>query len=563
LNSSSFTDAFWITDQTLNSRKEYLSLKDSDIAVLVKLAVWGRSKAPLLAKEFYDQQFSFLPTKEFFTEFAASRHMPLKTLRDHLEKTQAQYFIEIFDEAAAGGKFGLDYFERRLSVGSMHVKAGLPMKWYIGAYMLYFDLARKHLEADFKFKPSLRRSAERALLAIFNYDMQAASDSFILDFIEGAGFDLTSVKPKSGKDLSEHLVDIRRTFGAEIKRYADALVAGDLSVSITPLSEDDHMRNAFQTSFAQLRDVVDLLSKNMSVMETCGEMISEGAECTNQSADKVIKGTRVQYDAADRATHGMKEAVTKVEGVASAAVGMSEMAKKSSLMATAGGNAVRRTVETMRSIQTEMDISAAKVEGLGLKSREVDAIVETITGIAEQTNLLALNAAIEAARAGDQGRGFAVVADEVRKLAERSSLATGEITRLIHAMQEEISQVVTAISRSHKQVSEGVVNSQKAEEALSDIVSSADSVASEIYGVSTAAEEMSVQVEAVLSTVEFVASAARQNVDDVATMAQDVNNAVSAVNTLSYMTETVKKAITHFSLDGNDDEEKNINKRAA
>jgi hypothetical protein len=46
-------------------------------------------------------------------------------------------------------------------------------------------------------------------------------------------------------------------------------------------------------------------------------------------------------------------------------------------------------------------------------------------------------------------------------------------------------------------------------------------------------------------------------------MAQDVNNAVSAVNTLSYMTETVKKAITHFSLDGNDDEEKNINKRAA
>ena len=32
------------------------------------------------------------------------------------------------------------------------------------------------------------------------------------------------------------------------------------------------------------------------------------------------------------------------------------------------------------------------------------------------------------ARAGEQGKGFAVVADEVRKLAERSSLATKEIT---------------------------------------------------------------------------------------------------------------------------------------
>jgi methyl-accepting chemotaxis protein len=37
---------------------------------------------------------------------------------------------------------------------------------------------------------------------------------------------------------------------------------------------------------------------------------------------------------------------------------------------------------------------------LALKSEQVGAIVETITGIAEQTNLLALNAAIEATRAG-------------------------------------------------------------------------------------------------------------------------------------------------------------------
>ena len=77
------------------------------------------------------------------------------------------------------------------------------------------------------------------------------------------------------------------------------------------------------------------------------------------------------------------------------------------------------------------------IDGLADKSKQIGAIVETITGIAEQTNLLALNTAIEAARAGEQGRGFAVVAEEVRKLAEESQEAAAQIARLISAIQVE------------------------------------------------------------------------------------------------------------------------------
>lgn len=82
-----------------------------------------------------------------------------------------------------------------------------------------------------------------------------------------------------------------------------------------------------------------------------------------------------------------------------------------------------------------------KVETLADRSKEINGIVDLISGIASQTNLLALNAAIEAARAGEAGRGFAVVAGEIRSLAEKTALATADIVKKIGEVQAEILSV--------------------------------------------------------------------------------------------------------------------------
>ena len=101
-------------------------------------------------------------------------------------KVEAAYFTDIFD-AAAGSGFGLTYFERRLKIGHMHNAINLPVKWMWGVDSVYLDIVRQQLRRSFRFQPGLRGRAERAISTVFNFDMQAVFESFVLDVMMSAG----------------------------------------------------------------------------------------------------------------------------------------------------------------------------------------------------------------------------------------------------------------------------------------------------------------------------------------------------------------------------------------
>ena len=138
---------------------------------------------------------------------------------------------------------------------------------------------------------------------------------------------------------------------------------------------------------------------------------------------KVVKVVKFCSDITER--------VLKQQAIREAAEVAYSTSEETSQIAIQGADLLRKSVQTSNTIAQQVERTTTSINQLNEQSKNIEAIVSTISAIAEQTNLLALNAAIEAARAGDQGRGFAVVADEVRQLAARTSQSTDEIASVV------------------------------------------------------------------------------------------------------------------------------------
>jgi len=219
----------------------------------------------------------------------------------------------------------------------------------------------------------------------------------------------------------------------EMAEASGLIASGDLTVKVTPRSDQDELGNAF------LRMV-------LSLQALINEVSQSSAHLTNASGQLSSKTTLVAAAAEEMSTNtvsvaaGMEQANTSLHAVATAVEEMTatigEIARNS-----------EKAHATTEQAAGQVDQFSIIMRGLGQSAQEIGKVTETITSISSQTNLLALNATIEAARAGAAGKGFAVVASEIKELAQQTAAATSEIKEKISVIQGSTAGAVADIAK--------------------------------------------------------------------------------------------------------------------
>jgi len=297
----------------------------------------------------------------------------------------------------------------------------------------------------------------------------------------------------------------------------------ELAQNITAVVDRE---DALEQHLEQLKDV------NAEISAVAEEITGSLSNISIQ-VEEVTDGAGLQQRRVEETMASMNQMTAASHDVAKSAQMAANQAEEARTTAREGEAVVRQATEVINAVRVQTDLLRSNMSSLGQRAQDIGRILTVISDIADQTNLLALNAAIEAARAGEAGRGFAVVADEVRKLAEKTMQATGEVTQVISAIQEETQKNVGVTEQASKTVDEATRLSGRSGETLDRIVELVSNTAGQVHAIATAAEEQSSVSEHISKALDDVNAVSQST-------ARGMDESASSIAALSGLADRLK-----------------------
>ena len=380
---------------------------------------------------------------------------------------------------------------------------------------------------------------------------------------------------QAGTSFNQTVTDLRSLCG-QLSNNAESLSAASQQLAAAAGQAGlatQTISTTMQSVTLGINQQTETITRTVTSIEQMGHAINGVAQGAQDQANDVLQAASLTSELSMVIQEVAEQAKTQSLGACGAVVNSNQSAEM-----------VTSTIKGMEAIKCKVGFSAQKIQELGKRSTEIEAIVETIEDIASQTNLLALNAAIEAARAGEHGKGFAVVADEVRKLAEKSASSTKDIAKLIHHIQGTVKEAVQAMDESAVEVEKGVaaanesgksldcilqaaIGGQQIGEAISSLSAKMSKLAGELVTVmdqvstvveenTASTEQMSANSSSVVSAMEVISSVSEENssaVEEVSSSTEEMTSQVEEVSasaqSLSEMAQNLLSLVGHFRID--------------
>ena len=240
-----------------------------------------------------------------------------------------------------------------------------------------------------------------------------------------------------------------------------AMTDGDFTVSVKSSGNDEIalMSRSVERFIASMKQMIASMGDISGKLGTQADA-SDSVSREMQSAANVqsMSELNMTVDPLSVSVNEIANNATKLAGVVADtkddSVNVGNKMRETVEVSQKGCEDMEHVGEALENIRTSIQNLEAAVNKVGTASGEIAEIVQLIGNSTEETNLLSLNASIEAARAGEAGRGFAVVASEIGTLASNSIASVEHISKLIHEVNELVTDAVRQAGDSADNINE-------------------------------------------------------------------------------------------------------------